>query len=629
MKVKRALISVFDKSGLETFAKGLTDLGVQVISTGGTARLLKDNGIPVTLVEEVTGFPEMLDGRVKTMHPRLMAGILARRDVPEHMSTIAEHDIEPVDMVVCSLYPFEEVAGRRGVEDEVVIENIDIGGPSMIRAAAKNHAGVAVVTSHTDYDALLEELRANDGELSYETLRDLATKAFHRTAHYDFVIANWFSEAEGDFPHYVMRDYEKVMDVKYGENPHQRAAYYAEVGMRQHLLSQVEQLHGRQMSFNNLYDLNAARAICEEFTLPCVTIIKHNNPCGCALAENLAAAYDKAFDCDPVSAFGSVIAVNRTVDVPTAERLSELFVEVLFAPGYDPAALEILTRKQDIRILENRERRQVNPGELDAKRVLGGILVQDKDSDAEERDEMTVATKQHPTEQEWGDLLFAFRVAKHVKSNAIVDRQGPRHARRRRRPDEPRRLDAHRHREGARRPQGRGRRLRRLLPVPGRRRDGHRGRRDRVHAARRLQGRRGGRSRPATSSAPRWCSPAGATSCTDGDVRQRRRKGRPSSRPFLSGATMRDLSEIRATAGADRRRRAPARAAREGPRRHGARAQRRAGRALPLPGAVPVRERGLRRLGRDLRDGLGREARRALEHRVAPTTTRTSAAPRS
>ena len=420
MKVKRALISVFNKSGLETFAKGLTDLGVQVISTGGTARLLKDNGIPVTLVEEVTGFPEMLDGRVKTMHPRLMAGILARRDVPEHMSTIAEHDIEPVDMVVCSLYPFEEVAGRRGVEDEVVIENIDIGGPSMIRAAAKNHAGVAVVTSHTDYEALLEELQANDGELSYETLRGLAAKAFHRTAHYDFVIANWFSESEGDFPHYVMRDYEKVMDLKYGENPHQRAAYYAEVGMRQHLLSQVEQLHGRQMSFNNLYDLNAARAICDEFTLPCVTIIKHNNPCGCALAENLAAAYDKALECDPVSAFGSVIAVNRTVDVPTAERLSELFVEVLFAPAYEPAALEILQRKQDIRILENRERRQGNPGELDAKRVLGGILVQDKDSDAEERDEMTVATKRHPTEQEWGDLIFAFRVSKHVKSNAIV-----------------------------------------------------------------------------------------------------------------------------------------------------------------------------------------------------------------
>jgi len=419
VKVQRALISVFNKSGVESFAKGLTDMGVQVISTGGTAKLLKDSGIPVTLVEEVTGFPEMLDGRVKTMHPKLMAGILARRDVPEHMETIEQHGIEPIDMVVCNLYPFEEVAGRRGVTDEVVIENIDIGGPSMIRAAAKNHAGVAVVTSHEDYAPLLDELRETD-ELSYPTLRDLATKAFHRTAHYDFVIANWFSEEEGDFPSYVMRDYQKVMELKYGENPHQRAAYYAEVGLRQHLLSQVQQLHGKQLGFNNLYDLNAARNICDEFTLPCVVIIKHNNPCGCALAENLAAAYDKAYECDPVSAFGSVIAVNRVVDVPLAERLNKLFVEALFAPGYDDEALAILTQKADIRILKNEERRQISSGEFDYKRVKGGILVQDKDSEAEERDEMTVATKRHPSEQEWGDLIFAFRVAKHVKSNAIV-----------------------------------------------------------------------------------------------------------------------------------------------------------------------------------------------------------------
>jgi phosphoribosylaminoimidazolecarboxamide formyltransferase/IMP cyclohydrolase len=420
VKVQRALISVFNKSGLEPFAKGLTDLGIEVISTGGTARLLQDSGISVTLVEEVTGFPEMLDGRVKTMHPKLMAGILARRDVPEHLETIAAHGIKPNDMVVCSLYPFEEVAGRRGVEDEVVIENIDIGGPSMIRAAAKNHAGVAVVTGHDDYDALLAELQETGGELGLETLRELATKAFHRTAHYDFVIANWFSEADGDFPDYVMRDYQKVLELKYGENPHQRAAYYAEVGMRQHLLSQVTQLHGKQLGFNNLYDLHAARTICDEFSLPCVTIVKHNNPCGCALAENLAAAYDKALACDPVSAFGSVIAVNRTVDGALAERLTELFVEVLFAPGYDDQALAILSRKADIRILKNEERRQSNPGELDYKRVIGGILVQDKDGDVEERDEMTVASRRHPSEQEWGDLIFAFRVAKHVKSNAIV-----------------------------------------------------------------------------------------------------------------------------------------------------------------------------------------------------------------
>ncbi len=420
MKVQRALISVFNKRGLETFARGLTDLGVEIISTGGTARTLSEAGIPVTLVEDVTGFPEMLDGRVKTMHPKVQAGILAKRDVPEHMRTIAEHDIKPIDMVVVSLYPFEEVAGRRGVTEEVVIENIDIGGPTMIRAAAKNHAGVAVVTDPGDYEPVLEELKAGGGELKIETLRALATKAFHRTAHYDTVIANWFSETEGDFPGHILRDYEKVMDLNYGENPHQRAAYYAEVGARRHLLSRVTQLHGKQLSFNNLYDLNAARAIASEFALPCCVIIKHNNPCGCALGDKLGSAYEKAYECDPVSAFGSVIAVNRLVDVETAERMAELFIEVLFAPGFDPDALEILTKKADIRILVDKERRQMNPGDMDYKRVLGGVLVQDKDTDIEERDQMKVVTKRHPTEAEWGDLIFAQRVAKHVKSNAIV-----------------------------------------------------------------------------------------------------------------------------------------------------------------------------------------------------------------
>jgi phosphoribosylaminoimidazolecarboxamide formyltransferase/IMP cyclohydrolase len=420
VKVQRALISVFDKRGLEAFARGLSDLGVELVSTGGTARTLSEAGIPVTLVEDVTGFPEMLDGRVKTMHPKVQAGILAKRDVPEHMDTIAKHDIKPIDMVVVSLYPFEEVSGRRGVTDDVVIENIDIGGPTMIRAAAKNHAAVAVITGPDDYEHVLEELKAYDGELKPETLRALATKAFHRTAHYDTVIANWFSEAEGDFPAHVLRDYEKVMDLNYGENPHQRAAYYAEVGSRRHLLSRVTQLHGRQLSFNNLYDLHAARAIAMEFALPCCVIVKHNNPCGCALGEKLVSAYSRAYECDPVSAFGSVIAVNRAIDAETATMMSELFIEVLFAPAYDDAALEILSQKSDIRILVDRERRQLNPGEMDYKRVLGGVLVQDKDSDVEERDQMKVVTKRHPTEAEWGDLLFAQRIAKHVKSNAIV-----------------------------------------------------------------------------------------------------------------------------------------------------------------------------------------------------------------
>jgi len=420
VNVRRALISVYDKTGVVDFARGLAELGVQIISTGGTARLLKESGVAVTLVEEVTGFPEMLDGRVKTMHPKLQAGILARRDVPEHMETIKKHGIEPVDLVVVSLYPFEEVASRRGVEEAEVIENIDIGGPTMIRAAAKNHGGVAVVTDRDDYDAILAELKQGGGQLSLETCRRLAMKAFQTTAHYDVAIANWFSEAEEGLPSHYLAHYQRIMDLSYGENPHQRAAYYTESGRRHHLLSRVEQLHGKQLSFNNLYDLHAARSLCAEFTLPCVVMIKHNNPCGCALGDNLAHAYDKALACDPVSAFGSVIAVNRTIDVPTAERLAELFVEVIFAPGYDTQALEILKRKQDIRILLNTERRELNPGEFDGKHVLGGILVQDKDSELEERDTMQVKTTKHPTEKEWGDLIFAYRVAKHVKSNAIV-----------------------------------------------------------------------------------------------------------------------------------------------------------------------------------------------------------------
>ena len=420
MKVKRALISVFNKAGLEEFARALTDMGVEVISTGGTARLLADQRIPVTEVSDVTKFPEMLDGRVKTMHPAIQAGILAKRSDPEHMKTIAEHGIEPIDMVVVSLYPFEEISSQRGTPEESVIEMIDIGGPTMIRAAAKNHEAVAVVTEPDDYGPILEELKANKGELSKATRRRLATKAFHKTAHYDFVIANWFSETEGDFPSHILRDYEKVMELTYGENPHQRAAYYAESGARRHLLSRVTQLHGKKLSFNNLYDLHAARSLATEFALPACVIIKHNNPCGSALAENVERAYIKALESDPVAAFGSVVAVNRQIDVATATRMSELFIEVLFAPSYDDEALELLSRKADIRILVDNERRKFSPGEMDYKRVLGGLLMQDRDADLEDRESMDVVSERHPTEAEWGDLIFASRVAKHVKSNAIV-----------------------------------------------------------------------------------------------------------------------------------------------------------------------------------------------------------------
>ena len=490
MKVKRALISVFNKAGLEEFARALADMGVEIISTGGTARLLGDHGIPVTEVADVTQFPEMLGGRVKTMHPRIQAGILARRDDPEHMATIAEHGIEPIDMVVVSLYPFEEVSAQRGTPEDAVIEMIDIGGPTMIRAAAKNHESVAVITEPDDYASVLDELKASGGELSLATCRHLATKAFHRTAHYDFVIANWFSETEGDFPSHILRDYEKVMELSYGENPHQRAAYYAESGARRHLLSRVTQLHGKKLSFNNLYDLHAARSLASEFALPACVIIKHNNPCGSALAETLERAYLKALECDPVSAFGSVIAVNRPVDLATAQRMSELFIEVLFAPSYDDDALELLSRKPDIRILVDNERRKFSPGEMDYKRVLGGLL--DAGPRRRPRGPRVDGGGQR-TPPERGrvgrpDLRQPCGQARQVERHR--DRQEPRLAGRRRRSDEPRRLHAPGDREVARRPAGRGGRLRCLLPLPRRRRARHRQRGDRLHAAGRLQARR-------------------------------------------------------------------------------------------------------------------------------------------
>mgnify|MGYP001791645767 FL=1 len=388
MKVKRALVSVSNKIGLDKFAQSLADLGVEIISTGGTAKYLKENGIPVTGISDVTGFPEILDGRVKTLHPNIHAGLLANRDIHEHMLTLKEHGIKPIDMVVVSLYPFEEVSGRRGVTEEEVIENIDIGGPTMIRAASKNFKSVAVVTDPRRYSDLIAEMKENDNQLGIDTLRELATQAFHTTAHYDFVIANWFSEGEADFPPFQLLDFEKIQDLKYGENPHQRAAYYAEADARRHLLSRVTQLHGIELGFNNLLDLNASREILREFSLPAAVIVKHNNPCGVAVAEEIGAAYRKALAADPISAFGSVVALNRIVDEELAETLAKKFIEVLIAPGYVSEAVEILTQKPRIRLLVNEERRKAGVGEPDYKRVMGGIRRQDKDPGIAEREGM-------------------------------------------------------------------------------------------------------------------------------------------------------------------------------------------------------------------------------------------------
>ena len=420
MRVSRALVSVSDKTGLEAFARGLAARGVTMISTGGTADSLRSWGIDVVPVDEVTGHPEILGGRVKTLHPKIHGGILGRAGHEGDAAQMAESGIEPIDLVVVNLYPFEEWVQRRGVSDDELIEQIDIGGPTLIRAAAKNHARVGVVTSPEQYAEVLDELDAGDGELSPALRRRLAGAAFQRTARYDATIANWFAEGEGEFPDHILLGFDKHLEVSYGENPHQRGAYYAERGARTHLLARVDHLHGKALSFNNLYDMDAARGLLAEFELPACVIVKHNNPCGVAVAGDVGSAYVAARDCDPVSAYGGVIVVNRPVDAELGELLASTFVEVLLAPGYEPAALEALTRKPNTRIMLSGERRRSNPGERDLRRVSGGLLVQDRDAEAEERDQMTVVTRTVPSEAEWGDLLFAWRVAKHVKSNAIV-----------------------------------------------------------------------------------------------------------------------------------------------------------------------------------------------------------------
>lgn len=419
MKVKRALVSVSEKTGLVPFVRGLVELDVEIISTGGTASHLREAGLPVTSVSDVTGFPEIMDGRVKTLHPAIHGGILADRDRPSHMDAIAQLGIKPIDLVVVNLYPFEATVAKRGVTEAEAIENIDIGGPSMVRSAAKNFAAVGIVTDPADYALVLAELREHEGELTRETRRRLAVKAFQHTAHYDAAIARWFGEQESDFPDHLMIELVKVKELRYGENPHQRASWYREISFGGSQLGALEQLHGAQMSFNNLLDLDSARRVLDEFELPACVIIKHNNPCGVAVAETGASAYEEAFACDPVSAFGGVIAVNRTVDEELARLLSANFIEVLWAPGYDVEALEILTQKKDIRILTGQQNRDAC-GSFDMKRIVGGMLVQDWDCEVDQRENMRVVTTRTPTEQEWGDLLFAWRVAKHVKSNAIV-----------------------------------------------------------------------------------------------------------------------------------------------------------------------------------------------------------------
>jgi phosphoribosylaminoimidazolecarboxamide formyltransferase/IMP cyclohydrolase len=420
VRVRRALLSVSDKQGIVQFARGLAGLGVELVSTGGTARELTDAGIAVRAIDDFTGFPEIMDGRVKTLHPRLYAGLLARRDEDEHLRAAAEQGIEQVDLVCVNLYPFEQTVARGDASEDEVIENIDIGGPTMIRAAAKNSAFAAVVVDPGDYERVLGELRESDGRLSLATRKRLAGKAFACTARYDAAISTWFSlrTYEGFAPSW--RDaYEKVADLRYGENPHQQAAFYARVGSPTHLLAGVEQLHGKELSFNNLLDLSSARELVEEFDEPACAIVKHNNPCGCAIGASGQEAYERAFACDPESAYGGVIAVNRPVDLAFADQLGKQFIEVLLAPGYDAAALQELQVKKNVRLLELGEW-PAPLREVESKPVIGGQLVQTHDVVSETREQMRAMTAREPSEQEWRDMLFAWIVCRHVRSNAIV-----------------------------------------------------------------------------------------------------------------------------------------------------------------------------------------------------------------
>ncbi len=420
VRIARAVLSVSDKRGIIDFARGLVELGVELVSTGGTARALDEAGVPMRLISDFTGFPEIMDGRVKTLHPKLYAGLLAVRDDPAHLEVADEQEVEWVDLVCVNLYPFERTAARRGVDDRDVLEQIDVGGPAMIRAAAKNFAWAAPVVGPESYDAILAELRDAGGRLSLPTRESLAADAFAYTARYDTAIARWFAEKGEGFPALFLRAYEKVTDLSYGENPHQRAAYYAQVGARMHILSMVSQRGDKELSFNNLLDLNAARLVVREFRVPACVIVKHNNPCAVAVGEHALEAYGRAFACDPLSAFGGVIAFNRTVDGPTADALSQQFIEVLFAPGYTDEALATLAEKTNLRLLEDNEQRTMNLSEPDVKQVVGGLLVQDRDLDLEDRSEMEVVTERRPTDDEWSEMLFAWKVCKHVRSNAIV-----------------------------------------------------------------------------------------------------------------------------------------------------------------------------------------------------------------
>jgi len=421
---KKALLSVSDKNGLVEFARGLVDFGWEIISTGGTHKAIEDAGIPVTGVSDVTGFPECLDGRVKTLHPAVHGGILAMRDKPEHMKQIEDLGIETIDIVAINLYPFKATIMKPDVTLPVAIENIDIGGPTMLRSAAKNHKDVAVICDPADYAPILNELKET-GDVSYEAKYMLALKVFEHTASYDAMIADYLrKEKNVPLPDNPTFTYEKIQTLRYGENPQQQGSYYKEVKPWSGALVNAKQLSGKELSFNNINDTNGALACLREFDEPTVVAVKHANPCGVGSADDIFHAYQRAYEADPVSIFGGIIAVNRIVDEDTARELIEVnkvFAEIVIAPGYTDRALDVLKQKENLRVLELPDIEKRPPaGEIDIKKVDGGLLIQDADATLYEKPALQVVTKRQPTEKELEDMAFAMKVVKHVKSNAIV-----------------------------------------------------------------------------------------------------------------------------------------------------------------------------------------------------------------
>lgn len=412
----KALISVFDKTNIEDFAKSLVELGWEIISTGGTLKALADAGVAVTSVSDLTGFPEILDGRVKTLHPKVYGGILANRDLPDHLDQLKQNEIDQLDMVVVNLYPFEQVVAKPDVSQADAIENIDIGGPSMLRAGAKNFKDVIVLSDPADYQNILDKLK--QGEVDQVTRKELAAKVFARTAKYNQAITNFLSDKDSDSDQ-LQINLTKLYDLRYGENPHQKATFYKDQAIQETSIATAKILQGKQLSYNNIVDADAALNIVRDFSESTVAIIKHTNPCGCAIGDDINQAYTKAYACDPTSAFGGIIAMNETCTVEIAKQITKIFVEMVLAPDFEPEALKLFKAKKNLRLLKLGKLTQVD-GLKEFKKVSGGLLVQDLDRSKVTADDIKTVTKLSPTDKQLADLLFAWKVAKHVKSNAIV-----------------------------------------------------------------------------------------------------------------------------------------------------------------------------------------------------------------